>query len=78
MLLFVSNYYGGSKKIQRGYARSHSQASSTQEEGDEGSLNAEDTSTTTQDAALLGLQPALQLNNAIQDHDAANTSATHG
>ena len=69
---------GGSKKIQRGYARSHSQASSTQEEGDEGSLNADDTSTATQDAALLGLQPALQLNNAIQDHDAANTSATHG
>ncbi len=54
---------GGSKKIRRGYACPQLQASSTQEERDADSLNAEETSTTTNAAALLGLQPALQQND---------------
>ena len=60
----------------------NAEALSTHEEGDDGRLHAAAVpaiaSTTTNAAALLGLQPALQQNNDVQDHDAvAHSSATY-
>ena len=60
----------------------NAEALSTHEEGDDGRLHAAAVpaiaSTTTNAAALLGLQPALQQNNDVQDRDAvAHSSATY-